>query len=539
MKIRLFIWILLYISQQVDAQLSFDWQKIYDAPFLDSNSELLTSTEVVDMVSHKGALYAATSNWNSPTNRFKGQVISKTSSGTNWILDEETQGRTSRASCIISVVFSTDKNGLPLFEQDTILFIGTTTHKGLQPTYPGKVAWRNDQTGNWVYHDLAYASHAMNRTEIRSLGFYRDKITQADIIFAGATPAPLGIFAGRYDASDSNKIVWDSVAEFIPVNFERILGFSECNGELFAATKSRILKRNDGDSVGQRWVELLNFLDPQYFNVYSQGLYPIYANDEDIRSFTTTTLFNPTREVLTFTTFNRLFHYDPVSETLTEEINIKDWLETETGKQYNYIQSGIISRFHTTESDTFQCIGIEAIFDTVYLAGNPQPNFEGIDAKGYIIARQHLPGGATSYQLLSISDPQFANDTLTRVRTIVNSPFPAETETIYAGGFAPWGNDVEHSGWVYKGKRVQITSLTKPKETEELVLFPNPAGSTLSFKWGHIKEPFDVYIYKGNGGLVLHQSNQNCLDISDLASGNYFIKLQTSHTLLHQKFIKQ
>lgn len=543
-----FLVFILLLPVQTIAQLNFDWKKVYIAPKTDTNNQLLTSTEVVDMVTHKGKIYAATSNWNNPLQPFKGQVIVKNSYFEDWLLDVDPSGLISRASSIKSVVFQTDINGQSLTQPDTVLFIGLTTHEFSNSPYPGKVAWRNDNNGSWTYYDLDFTNHHLKRTEVRSLGFYRDKITNADIVFAGATPAPLGIFAGRYDVTQPEKIVWDTVAEFLPVNFERILGFSECNGTLYAATKSRILKRNDGHSVSQRWVELIDFLDPQYFNVYSQGLYSIFANDEDIRSFTTINLFNPAREVLTFTTFNRLFHYDPASAKLIEEINLKNWLQNETGNQYNYIQSGIISHFHTSANDTYQLIGIEAIFDTVFLAANPQPNFEGIDSKGFIIARQHLPDGTSNYQLLAISDPQFSNDTLTRVRTIINSPFQQEAETIYAGGFAPWGNDVENTGWIYLGKLQSETSIISADMTiTDISVFPNPVGSQLCISGLHPGFNGLLYIYDPLGKCVkkevihCHDASENtCLtNISSLKNGLYFIRVdENNNAVFSGKFIK-
>jgi hypothetical protein len=534
------IWVfILVVPVQIFAQLQFEWQIVYDAPETDSNNQVLTSTEVVDMVTHKGKIYAATSNWNNPLQPFKGQVIVKNSHTADWLLDVDPPGLISRASSIKSVVFQTDINGQALVQPDTILFIGLTTHDFSDSPYPGKVAWRNDSNGTWTYYDLDFSNHHLRRTEVRSMGFYRDKVTNADIVFAGATPDPLGIFAGRYDATQPNKIVWDNVAEFLPVNYERILGFAECNGVLYAATKSRILKRNDGHSVSQCWVELIDFKDPQYFNVYSQGLYSIYANDEDIRSFTTTTLYNPVREVLTFTTFNRLFHFDPLAKTLIEEINLKDWLQTETGNQYNYIQSGIISPFYTSQNDTFQLIGIEAIFDTIYLANNSQPNFEGIDNKGFIIVRQHLTNGTSNYQLQSISDPLFPNDTLTRVRTIINSPFQQEPGTIYAGGFAPWGNDIENTGWIYKGQLAQVSSVYETEKNEELIIFPNPANTAITISTEFLNEPYSVRIFNAKGSLVLSKNNQNSIDISSLLSGVYLICIQTNQGMVTRKMIKQ
>lgn len=517
----------------------FQWQKQYDAPFTDVNNNVLTSTEIVDMVAHKGKIYAACSNWNNPNDRFNGQVVVKSDASTDWVLDEHPAGRISRASSIISAVFQTDRNGMPLVQPDTILFIGTTTHKGLQATYPGKVGWRDDVSGDWHYYDLAFASHAMNRTEIRSMGFYRDKITNTDIVFAGGTPAPLGIFAGRYDSSHPDKIVWDSVAEFEPVNFERILGFSECNGTLFAATKSRILRRNDGDSVSQRWVELINFLDAPYYGLYSPGLYDIYKFDEDIRSFRTTRLLNPTREVLTFTTFNRLFHFDPVSETLIEEINLKDWLQTATGNQYNYIQSGIISDFITLGSDTIQMIGIEAIFDTLYLAANPKPNFEGIDIRGFIITRKLHSNSTVDYSLISIADSLVPGDTLTRVRTILNSPFPGEAHTLYAGGFAPWGTDVEHTGWIYKGAETFNTYQNEMYLLQSDVnIFPNPASDKIT-----VSTPYKVNgikIFDLTGRLILSEDMavKNEIALPDFCtSGVYIIRILTRMNEISKKLI--
>ncbi|MFW5725828.1 MAG: T9SS type A sorting domain-containing protein [Bacteroidota bacterium] len=528
---------LLFFTFNAMSQPRFNWQKQYDAPVVTPGNDTLTSTEVVDMVSHKGFVYAATSNWNNPNDRFRGQVLVKKSSELDWELDYQTEGRMSRASAIKSVVFSFDKMGQPLEVPDTVLFIGLTNHKGWQPEYPGRVAWRNDTSQSWTIHDLGYTTHHLNRTEVRSIGYYRDKITGADIVFAGATPAPLGIIAGRYDPDLPQKIEWDIDAEFLPVNFERIIGFAECNGSFFAATKSRILKRNDGLNPETRWEELIDFLDPEYLEEWGQGIYDLYARDEDIRSFRTWK-DESGKEYLMFTTFNRIILFDPVTEELSVELNICDWLNDNTSEQYNYIQSGIIHDLNF-DGKTYQAIGIEAIFDTIFINQNNPAQVFGIDTRGMILLRDASDAEDITYQLLHIEAPEYPADTLTRVRTLVNSPFPDEPDEIYAGGFAPWGNDVQHTGWIYKGNpAADETAIIHSFANPGIMLYPNPVHEYLYLNLGNNQIPQSIEVLDSQGQMINRISGRSHLNVQSLLPGNYFLRVTINNSVLTTKFIK-
>ena len=430
---------------------SINWSKDLDLPYIDSLGKRLTGTEIIEIVSHKGKLYAGNSYWNEYIETRRGQVFIKNSANSEWKQDLQMPSKYSRIASMKSCVFQYDKSGSEI-APDTILFVGSTYDKGENKPGPAGIFIRNDIENNWKKVDLGSTSHAFAYTQIRSIGFHHDKITNQDIVFAGANPAPLGIYAGRYSKGD---IIWDEKPEFEPQGYQRIMGFAEIGVDLYGATQKSIIKRIDGENP--RWETILTLGDTASAIKYASDLDIYWILEDDIRGFRSIPVINNKKQdsVLMFTIYNKLFQFNPITNELLVELDLKDFISSETEQDFHYIQSGCNVDFKLPNGQNIQLIGVESFYDTTYLSKNKLPNIGGFDIHGRFVARINTINGTKNYLLLEIIDPLVLPqpDSLARVRTFCMSPFSQDSgKVIYAGGFAPWFmKEVTNTGWIYKG----------------------------------------------------------------------------------------
>jgi hypothetical protein len=73
---------------------------------------------------------------------------------------------------------------------------------------------------------------------------------------------------------------------------------------------------------------------------------------------------------------------------------------------------------------------------------------------------------------------------------------------------------------------------------KELLVFPNPATNEIKIDFP-MTGNFRVEIITNSGITALKSMNQNTIDISELKSGIYFIKLISSEKIYMQKVVKQ
>ena len=504
-----FLSVMLLTMNTAKAQTEFNWTKDLDLPFTDTNGNSLTGSEIMHLVSHKGRLYAGNSYWNENTDPRLGQVWVKESATGNWKRDFEMPRLHTRVPSLYSFVFLRDYQGNSIANA-TILFAGATRNYAGLGSGPATVFIRNDATNNWIQYNFPQiTSHPFGYTQIRSMGLHRDKVTGVDIVFAGANPAPTGIYAGRYNATVTGKIQWDTTPEFTPPGYQRIMGFAVCNDTLYMATQRQIYKRIDGVNPPQRWVEVLDLTNPTLLNLYGQDIDPLWVQEEDIRAFRT--IENPSggSEVLMFGALNHIFRIEPHNNyQLIAEMDIENVLDIATEHDFHYIQTQLINDYiNPITNEKTQLIGIEGFYDTLYLAQNPQPNIGGFNQQGYYLERKTLSGGSITYSLKEIIDFNISSqpDSLARVRTIVPSPFPSDSgKAVYAGGFAPWllNNGVTKTAWIYKGTLVEnpingytvfndinYTTGTPQNELNLDVYVPNGGG---------ILKPVMIYVHGGS-----------------------------------------
>ena len=89
---------------------------------------------------------------------------------------------------------------------------------------------------------------------------------------------------------------------------------------------------------------------------------------------------------------------------------------------------------------------------------------------------------------------------------------------------------------------IQVLGISDFEFSNYFSLFPNPANEILNIKAKQLVELKSIYFYNALGQLVLVIPNANhveSIDISDLKSGNYFVKLVSDIGTTATKFVKK
>ncbi len=81
---------------------------------------------------------------------------------------------------------------------------------------------------------------------------------------------------------------------------------------------------------------------------------------------------------------------------------------------------------------------------------------------------------------------------------------------------------------------VSSVGIKEYKKTEQLLIYPNPASTTLTIK-SNSKLNSEIEILNCLGEIVLKQNYSESIDVSKLIPGYYFIKVDNSHS----KFVKE
>jgi hypothetical protein len=162
-------------------------------------------------------------------------------------------------SALKEAVFATDGSGHPLPAPVRILTASTWDLTGATQVHA-----RDDASGAWIAATLAQDPPSPNfLPQIRGFGAHRDRVTGADLVFAGQDPR--GIFSGTYDPAAAGRIHWSAAPELDLAQvaaegisgrngYLRVTSFAEANGRLYAAVGQHIYERIDGAAPGWRLV---------------------------------------------------------------------------------------------------------------------------------------------------------------------------------------------------------------------------------------------------------------------------------------------
>jgi hypothetical protein len=75
------------------------------------------------------------------------------------------------------------------------------------------------------------------------------------------------------------------------------------------------------------------------------------------------------------------------------------------------------------------------------------------------------------------------------------------------------------------------------RETADISIYPNPTNSTFTINAENITS---IIIFDLLGNKILEtKSSQNSIDVSNLASGQYLVRIQTSNGVMNKKIIKE
>ncbi len=171
--------------------LTFDAEKTKEGPL---------PVNAMQLVVHRGRLFCgmATSFERDRYSRSSSYIYSKANADAPWKLEVDFGPGTSRVGQLFSARFENDGDGQPIEGgPQEILVAFTMSLAGRRGKLPLQMRVRDDATGRWLTVDLPTPKVA--GSNVREVWLHRDSVTGADLLFVGANPSPLGIFAGSYD----------------------------------------------------------------------------------------------------------------------------------------------------------------------------------------------------------------------------------------------------------------------------------------------------------------------------------------------------
>ena len=410
-------------------------------------AKYLGGTETMSLVAHKGKLYAGMSflmDWSWSYYATLGilgkpaQILVKDSADANWRLDYQADINKMRVDTMHSITFTTDATGASLPQPVTLLLAGLCDMTS--PMGEGVVCVRDDNANQWIKTKLLDIA-PQDQVTIRAIGLHRDKVTGIDRVFAGAYPG--GIFSGVYDPTKPGNILWENAPEFSDFN-ERVVGFGECNGELYVSIKPAIYKRVDGPT-------------PAWEKVYEYTTYegdkPSYQGGiSGMRGLTAIPNPKGKGEVLLMALEgfgSKIVYLDPSDDnSVTTELVMDTYLEEEWGedwrraeeKKWNGVGIAYDDMVPVTDPKTGEDLLMMGFY--AYNPGTPDPAW-------YLV--RHPDATYTLHEIPYIFDLRGWRKRLAGTRSIKVSPFAEDKgQVLYFGGFVITGSKTFHNtAWIY------------------------------------------------------------------------------------------
>ena len=249
--------VLVVLSAQVRAD---DFQISFAAGSRDGAGRFAGGTEMRLLTAHGGRLFAGNGYWEDrpgPEGLQGAQILVLDGPGLPWRVDHAFEERLRNGhwrdlavGALAEADFGTDGSGAALPRPVSLLLASTWDLTGAT-----RVFTRDDATGAWSAVTLTQDRPAPDfLPQIRSFATHRDRITGADLVFAGEMPR--GIFAGGYDPAAQGRIRWNLAPELdassVSSTFSglagrlRVSSFAEANGHLYAAVGQQLFERIDG-----------------------------------------------------------------------------------------------------------------------------------------------------------------------------------------------------------------------------------------------------------------------------------------------------
>jgi hypothetical protein len=422
-----------------------EYQVSYAAGSRDPAGRFMGGTEMRLLVAHAGKLYAGNGYWEDqpgPEGRQPPQILVLDKPGAAWRVDHAFEDRQPNGrlrdlavGALAEARFATDESGARLPRPVSLLIASTWDLTGAT-----RVFTRDDATGAWSVVTLVQDRPDPNfLPQIRAFGTHRDRVTGADLVFAGEMPR--GIFAGSYDPAAVGQIRWNAAPELdasaVSAAFSglagrlRVSSFAEANGLLYAAVGQQVFERIDGRA-------------PRWRLIYSN---PRPGHSETgLRGLTAIPTTSGTEALLAAVEGNapRMVRINPLDGSEVTELDFDDFLARAWGMRPTYVIAAYNDMARIRGNALV--IGFQA-----FIPRNVQiaPGHGVLDA-GYGLAE----GGA--WYLLRSPDAHYdlhqvtiaTGHPLVATRSACDSPFAGETDVVYFAGYDAIKVAAHDTAWI-------------------------------------------------------------------------------------------
>lgn len=410
----------------------------------DVNGVRMNGTEIIKLTAHKGKLFAATSMWMESVKSLGGcQVLVKEDAESPWKVEHQFKAVNSRLTALEQVEFRTDYSGKEISPVKVLLAAPTVNKNGTIAIWS-----RNDETGEWVEMPLGKAK---GTSQVRAMGFHKDRITGAEMVFAGvsgnkSSVASLGLISGSYKAEAKGTIAWNKQPEIILPQGERFMGFTVCNGIFYTSTSNNVFERTDGPNP--KWESVF----------YDKRL----SAPGGIRGLATVPGVGNKGESLVFISWAKIRRLDPENNhKVTLELDIPEFLSSELNLPIDGSLAGYNKIIHYEEPSGpgIWLIGFQSSYDRRYIEkGKPDAHHIKIRDDGRRPIRYFASEG--QYLIRSIKDGKqvyqrraiegTGKSQIGAVRTICKSPFDEKGDVLYMGGVDCNGMPSQDTAWIYR-----------------------------------------------------------------------------------------
>src|SRR5438445_476904 len=229
----------------------------------DGGSPVAHDNEVMALAPHAGRLFAATDQWMYSGPSPAGQVLVKDSATGPWKVFEQTQSL--RVQAIDSFPIPADQR----LGSGHSLLVTQAVVNGRS-----EIQWLLDGADSFAPGN----SYALPSTsaDVRSFGAHESGGVWS--VYAGAEPT--GVLRGTWSPS-RHTLVFDSSAELTTapagsagLKTQKVTGFADCGGSLYASVNTQLFRRNDGDlpANAPRWTLVYQAPPVGAFNSGLRGL---------------------------------------------------------------------------------------------------------------------------------------------------------------------------------------------------------------------------------------------------------------------------
>lgn len=394
----------------------------------------------MNIVSHEGELYIGTStNSEVPGQSARSSyVFHKVSTKAPWVLDTTFEPGTERVAAMESVTFERASDGSKIRGGPVSMVVAATNQNPNGNLVPVQARTRDDATGEWT--SAPVSSDVLAVSQAREIVAHRDTVTGADLVFLAASPGPLGIYSGSYDAAAPGRIAWNPTPEIAAQSdraSEKWFGMAEANGALYASNNTGVFVRIDGPAPTWEMIAddsatgVATRTNPEF-----RGLTAV-PNPKSVTGW-------PEDEMLIFSYANGMWRMRAGGDhAIQMEYDLQGVLESGLARPVPLAEAAFNRLNAVPQPDGSEgwLVGFD-FSDVAMTQADPRALYLLRDERG-------------NYAVDQIIAPEDPGRELILARDIVASPFREEPGVAYATGYnssVSGDRAFNGRGWVYRGK---------------------------------------------------------------------------------------